>query len=138
MPLYDFECIVGHRFEKMVPLAEFYHAVFCECKEIAIRQISAPMFTIDNTGYNCPVTNKWIGSKQSHSENLKAQDCRVLEPGESESNAHYRAKSDSDLESAIDKTVETTIDSMPSEKKEKLYAELTRGGADVEYSRGIK
>jgi putative FmdB family regulatory protein len=31
MPLYDYQCANGHRFERMVPLAQFDFAQLCEC-----------------------------------------------------------------------------------------------------------
>lgn len=47
MPLYDFTCRRGHKFERSVPLADFELTQACECGEGATRQISAPRVLSD-------------------------------------------------------------------------------------------
>lgn len=42
MPMYDFRCGEGHRFERLVPLARFSEVQACECGAPAQRLISAP------------------------------------------------------------------------------------------------
>lgn len=134
MPLYDFNCSEGHKFERMVRLADFEVLQHCTCGAPSTRAISLPMFRVENVGYDCPVTGKWIGSKQAHSENLKAQGCRVLETGEKEESQRVKARLDQDFERRLDETVERTIDSWDSAKKESLTNELL-GGADLAVER---
>lgn len=135
MPLYDFRCAEGHEFERFVKLEAFDDAQECSCGAPCQRLLSAPMFSVDSVGYSCPVTGDWVGSKREHSENLKKQGCRVLEPGETEAATSRRRSSDEALEKAVDITIEREIESMPSEKKETLYNELTRGGVTAEIER---
>lgn len=47
MPLYDFRCLSGHRFERFVPLAQFEAVQDCECGDRAMRQVSAPRVISD-------------------------------------------------------------------------------------------
>ncbi|WP_062770419.1 FmdB family zinc ribbon protein [Sphingopyxis terrae] len=47
MPLYDFACDGGHRFERFVPLAQFGDAQTCACGAGAWRLVSAPMVVSD-------------------------------------------------------------------------------------------
>lgn len=47
MPLYDFACDGGHRFERFVPLAQFGEAQTCACGAGALRLVSAPMVVSD-------------------------------------------------------------------------------------------
>jgi putative FmdB family regulatory protein len=47
MPLYDFRCGEGHRFERVVPLAHFTEPQACDCGAPAQRQISAPRIVSD-------------------------------------------------------------------------------------------
>lgn len=47
MPLYDFICGGGHRFERMVRLSDFEAPQLCECGEGAQRQVSAPRILSD-------------------------------------------------------------------------------------------
>lgn len=46
---------------------------------------NAPLFHIspDYKGYDCPITGKWIDGRAEHRENLKRNNCRLLEQGES-------------------------------------------------------
>ena len=74
--------------------------------------------------------------RREHRENLRQQGCRVLETGEKEAAAAFRKRADDEFDAKVEATVEKEIEAMPSEKREKLYAEMTRGGADVEILRG--
>jgi putative FmdB family regulatory protein len=47
MPLYDFECGVGHRFERMVRLAAFADPQACACGASAVRLLSRPRIHSD-------------------------------------------------------------------------------------------
>lgn len=48
MPLYDYLCAAGHRFDRLVRLADFDFPQRCDCGEGAERQISAPRILSDN------------------------------------------------------------------------------------------
>lgn len=135
MPLYDFRCSEGHVFERMVPLAEFDVLQNCSCNAPAKRLISLPMISVENVGYNCPVTGDWIGSKREHSNNLAKHGCRVLETGEKEAAATYRQTQDANLDKRIEETVEKSIETLDSGKKEQLYNELIRQGLDAVVTR---
>lgn len=135
MPLYDFKCVNGHTFERQVKLANFEDIQTCDCNAVATRLISKPRFSVDQTDYACPVTGERIASKREHEENLKRQNCRVLEPGETESAAKKRLSDDEVLDKKIEETVEREIESYSSAKKEQLSNELVNGGLDVEVVR---
>lgn len=47
MPLYDFRCADGHRFDRFVPLAHFGDRQSCECGHEATRLVSAPRILAD-------------------------------------------------------------------------------------------
>lgn len=53
MPLYDFKCGEGHRFERAVPLAHFHDEQLCECGAPSQRQISAPRIAGNDTIEPC-------------------------------------------------------------------------------------
>lgn len=135
MPLYDFECQQSHKFERFVSLENFSDPQHCACGSPARRLISAPMFTVDSVGYTCPVTGDWVGSKQQHRENLAKHNCRVLEPGENEAAAAFRAKADAKLDKLIEDNVEKQFESLPSAKKEQLHNELVNGKLDLAVDR---
>jgi putative FmdB family regulatory protein len=47
MPLYDFKCGEGHRFERHVPLALFSEVQACDCGAPSQRLVSAPRVVSD-------------------------------------------------------------------------------------------
>lgn len=135
MPLYDIQCEAGHRSERFIPLENFSDPIVCDCGRSARRSISAPMFSVDNTGYTCPITGDWIGSKTAHKENLAKHGCRVLESGETDQARRVRQEQDQKLDKAIEDTVERTIESWDSGKKEALHNELVNGKLDLTVER---
>lgn len=134
MPLYDFRCDSGHYFERMVPLAKFEEAQECACGGVAVRVISAPMFSVDTVDYQCPVTGTHIGSMREHRSNLDRQDCRVLETGELEFNARRRAEGEVEFDRKIEETVEREWETLSSESRERIGNELT-SGVDISVER---
>ena len=134
MPLYDFQCQCGEHFERHVKLEDFEEQQFGACGLPATRVISAPRFSVENVGYDCPITGKWIGSKREHEENLKQHGCRVLETGETEQAKKFRQAEEAQFDAKIEETVEKQWDQLPSAKKEKLANELL-GGADLAVER---
>lgn len=137
MPLYDVKCSKsGQVFERMIRLADFEAPIICACTAPATRVISMPLISVENVGYDCPVTGRWIGSKREHRENLRQQGCRVLESGERENNERARVRAEAEVERQLDITVEKTIESWDSAKKERLANELERGNVDLQVARG--
>ncbi len=134
MPLYDFICESGHKFERMVRLDDFDDLQHCACQSPATRVISPVRFSVESVGYDCPVTGEWIGSKAQHENNLAKHGCRVYETGETEAAKKAKASADAEFERELDKTVEKEFESLSSAKKEALATELT-AGADLGYSR---
>jgi putative FmdB family regulatory protein len=47
MPLYDFKCGEGHKFERFVPLSDFASPQRCECGAPSQRLVSAPAVISD-------------------------------------------------------------------------------------------
>lgn len=48
MPLYDFQCAAGHRFDRFVKLCDFHEGQACECGRDAHRLLSAPRLISDS------------------------------------------------------------------------------------------
>lgn len=135
MPLYEYRCQeCQQRFERFVKLENYQEGQTCTCGGAGDRIISIPRFIVEDVGYDCPITGEWIGSKHAHENNLAKHGCRVLETGEKEAAAKFRAKQEQDFDQKVEETVERTIDSMPSEKRERLANEL-EGGLTAEVVR---
>lgn len=137
MPLYDLKCArSGEIFERHIPLAFYNDPIKCSCGAPATRVIGPVGLAVSSVDYNydCPITGAHITSKHQHQENLKRHGCRVLETGEKDYNEKRRLEAEASIDKAIDQTVEKTIDLMPTDKREQLARELTRG-ADVSLAR---
>ena len=135
MPLYDLKCQrTGKVFERFIPLESYEAPINCSCQSPANRVISPIRFSVENIGYDCPITGEWIGSKRQHENNLAKHGCRVYEAGETEQAKKAKAQADAEFERQIDITVEKEFEALPSAKKEALATELT-AGVDLGYSR---
>lgn len=133
MPLYDIRCEnSGKVFERIIPLANFEAPIECACGARASRLISRPMISVDHTGYQSPITGEWIGSKRQHREDLEKHGCRVLEQGETAAAASRRERDDIELDRKVEETVEREIEAYSSDKRERLYNELTHNELVVE------
>ncbi len=84
MPMYDFECAGGHRFERLVPLARFGDRQECECGEVAQRLVSAPLVVSDCMAPKWGVDGKLHDSRASFERATDAKGERFypLQPGE--------------------------------------------------------
>ena len=136
MPLYDFKCnSCGQVSGRFVKLQDFDKPQECNfCSGNLQRLISAPFVRVNDIGYTCPITDKWIGSKQDHENNLAIHGCRLLEDGEHEDNNRKRQQANDDLDRAIEQTVDRQLETMPAEKLERLAKEVT-SGVDVQINR---
>lgn len=136
MPLYSYKCpTCSKKRDIFKPIAELDRVEKClNCNFSMNRLLSAPMVRGDYEGYSCPVTGKWIEGRRAHEENLKKHGCRLLEPGETEAARKAGAAREAAFDAAVDSTVEEFVETLPTEKKERLAAEL-QNGLDVEVVR---
>lgn len=136
MPLYDLKCrSCGNVTSRFIKLQDFDNRQECNvCSGNLYRLISAPFVKVDNVGYTCPITNEWIGSKQEHRNNLARHGCRLLEDGEHEDNTRKRQQANIELDKKIEESVERQIESMPTDKVERLAKEV-QAGFDVQINR---
>ena len=72
MPLYDFLCAEGHRFERVVKLADFDAPQACGCGEPAQRQLSAPRVVSDQITPCLGMDGKMHDSLASYRRTLRA------------------------------------------------------------------
>jgi putative FmdB family regulatory protein len=136
MPLYDLNCkncgADTTRFIKLQDLEEYQECDVCSGE--LHRVISAPFIQVSDIGYTCPITDKWVGSKQEHRNNLDRHDCRLLERGEHEHNETVKQRANAEFEKVIEQSVEKEILSMPTEKVERLAKEV-EAGVDISIDR---
>ena len=124
MPLYEFACDKGHKFDRFLKLKDYDQAQTCECGAQATKQLSAPMFSVDFPAYQSPASGKWITSRAERKADMKATGCVDYEPSlKAEQERRYAAE-DAALEKQVDEHIEKEIINMPVEKRERLAAEV--------------
>ena len=136
MPIYAYSCpdCAASR-DVFKHLDALDRAEPCElCGAAMHRQIVAPAIATDLPGYSCPVSGRWIEGRRAHRENLRKHGCRLLEPGEAAESSRRRAQADAALEESVAETAERLVEALPTEKRERLAAEM-QAGLDVEIVR---
>lgn len=133
MPMYSYKCpTCARRWDIFKPLAELNRVELCgNCNFAMNRQVVAPMVRGDYAGYKCPITGSWVEGRRAHEENLRKHGCRVLESGETEAVKRNRAASEAALDASVEATVEEFFETLPTEKKERLAAEVESGADTV-------
>lgn len=70
MPLYDFKCAGGHRFERAVLLRHFDDPQHCDCGATSTRLLSAPRVRSDVIEPRIGADGKWHDSLASYQYSL--------------------------------------------------------------------
>lgn len=136
MPIYEYKCDCGDRFEKILPVREYNDAQSCRCGRTAVRQISRPMAIKiqPDLCYSSPIDGRLITTHQGRTNDLDRSNCIPYEKGMREDAQTKARKMDEALEKSVDATVEATIEHMPTVKRELLQNELAH--SSIEYTRG--
>lgn len=136
MPIYEFRCATcgGRPTTAYRKIDERHDGPLCACGEAMQLQISAPYVAPDYAGYTSPIDGRWIEGRKAHAEDLKRNGCRLYDPSEKDAIVKRREADDKALDDAVGETVDRTIASWDSRKREKLAAEM-EGGMDVEVVR---
>ena len=128
MPVYEFKCPEGHRFDRVLKVADYNVPQSCSCGFYAKRLISIPMvFVSQDIRYESPIDGKVITTRQQRQEDLKRNDCVPYDPEMKVDQARRQEERERKLEASIDSTVEKTVHEMPARKREKLAAEIQGG-----------
>ena len=135
MPTYEFRCPEGHKFDRVLRVADYNVPQGCDCGLYAQRQISIPMvFVSQDIRYESPIDGKVITTRQQRQEDLARSGCIEYDPEMKKDAARRQLENDKNLDKAIDATVEKEIHAMPARSREKLVAEL-QGGITAEVVR---
>lgn len=129
MPIYEFSCDCGTRFERFLSYWDSDTPQICECGARATKQISVPMMirSAPDVRYTSPVDGRPITSMKARREDLARHDCIPYDP---EMKTDYRRRierGEQSLDLAVERTVEEAIEKMPPAKKESLVGELRSG-----------
>lgn len=127
--IYAYECdSCGSEFERVLPVSDHAKPQACECGKTARKVICAPALMIpQDIHYTSPIDGRPITSMKARMEDLARSNCEPYDPGMRQDNDRRVRESETALEKAVDETVERAVTAMPSEKREKLQAELDGG-----------
>lgn len=127
MPIYEFLCTKGHKFDRFLKLSDYEQPQICKCGEQSIKQLSTPAFSIDATNftaYQSPASGKWITSKKERRDDMKETGCVDYEPSLKVEQEKRYASEDAALDKKIEEHVESEIYNMPTKKREKFVSEV--------------
>lgn len=137
MPVYEYRCPEGHRFDRFLPLARYKEPQICQCGKLGTRIISIPMLNVDMQPwerYISPVSGKLITSHKERRADMAAHGCVDYEPSLKRENVRRAEAADAALEKKVEDTVEREIAGMSSQKRERLSNEMD-AGLDCVYER---
>lgn len=137
MPLYDYKCpVCTRKREVMLKLEDLNSTVYCTRDGSAMnRQLSMPWVRGDYPAYESPVVpGKIIEGRRAHEEHLRETGCRILEPGETDNYRKSTARADIELEEKLEATADEFIAKLPTDKRDRLAAEMD-GGLDASVER---
>lgn len=134
MPVYEFKCPDGHKFDKYLRLEDYKAHQTCECGKPAQKIFSPPMIINSFESYESPIDGSPITTMAKRREDLARSECIPYEVGMRQ-DADARVKEgERKLEKQVDQTVDKLLYEMPTIKREKLESEL-RSGAEINYER---
>lgn len=133
MPLYEYKCQAGHRFDAFLKLADYDKPQTCKCGAEATKLLSAPMFSVDFPAYQSPTTGKWITSRTERREDLKRSNCVEYEPSMVQEQERRIAREEAELDRKVEEHVEETLSLMPTRDRERVMSEVE--SLDIEISK---
>lgn len=127
MPLYEFRCLKGHEFDRVLRLAAYDEPQTCSCGQPAMRLVSAAYVAPDLPDYRSPVDGRLVSGRKARRDDLARNGCVEFEPSlRGEIDKRVRTE-EAQLERAIEETVEREIHEMPVRKREALIGEMEAG-----------
>lgn len=136
MPLYEFECPNGHKFDHYASLKQFRRHRKCKtCGKRAGLVVSVLAGYVQRECiYDSPIDGRPVTSWRQRRDDLARNHCQEYDPGMKQDADRYRRQRDASLDKSVDEFVEKSIHQMPSRKREMLIRELD-AGTDVEITR---
>lgn len=136
-PTYEYTCDDGHYFDRYLPLAEYDRPQACPCGNPG-RKLFPRVHVVRSRDihYTSPIDGRPITSEAARRDDLERNNCQEYDPEMKKDAERRRKDADAALDASIDATIEQEVAAMPSAKRERLAAELTRGDMSLEYTRG--
>lgn len=141
MPLYQYRCLHGCWQDTYLSLSQFHEVQFCLMHGLPMERVIGAPLTVKvapDLCYDSPVDGRPITSHQARIEDLARNGCIPYDPDMKQDVERRHQERQATLERNLDETVEARIAKMSTKQRGQLWNELTRQGADLEYSRATK
>lgn len=105
MPVYDYLCTCGSRFERFVKYEQRDESQVCGCGRTGKRVPHAPMVRGDTPGYVSPATGRWVEGRVQAQDDLRRSGCVLAEPGMQADVKRKKAQADAAFDRKLEKYV---------------------------------
>lgn len=137
IPIYEYACFNGHKFERYLPLEDYSLPQTCECGMLGKRFLSPPLLVKvqQECRYDSPITGEPITTWQQRRNDLDKHNCQEYDP-EMKRDADLRVhEADAKLDHSVDEHVERTWGKMPTKVRAAIASELVDHGVTAEIIR---
>jgi len=134
MPIYEYLCDKGHKFDRYLKMDDYKKPQICECGEKSKKLFSPAMIINSFESYESPIDGSIISTPKKRRDDLARSGSVPYEPGMRQDADTLAKNSEVKLEREMDNTVDKLLYEMPSNKREKLINELS-SGVEISYER---
>lgn len=136
MPLYEYECGCGKRFERYLPISEYDAVQHGSCGAVAKKIFTkiAKAIIQPDICYDSPIDGRPITTWKQRNEDLVRNGCIPLDSDVKKHIQTIKENNEKAFDKKIDDFVEQKIHSLDSKRIEKLSNEIDSGVA-LEYNR---
>jgi len=129
MPTYEYECRKGHKFERILPVAEYRAPQTCECGADSTKLVSLPLagYVQRECVYDSPIDGRPVTSWRQRQEDMARNGCEEYDPGIKQDYQARVKREAEQLEKKFDATIDEQIEKLPTRALEKLESELKSG-----------
>ena len=142
MPWYEWRCPEGCTISSYLTVSSFETTTqICqEHGQFMSTVIGSPaaVKVAPDLCYDSPVDGRPITSHQARANDLARNGCIPYDPEMQKDVARRHQERQAEIEQGIDEYVDARIAKMSTAERGKLWNEITRQGADLEYSRSTK
>ncbi len=133
MPIHDFQCPKGHKFELYQPIDGLEEFSLCACGELAQKVFLSFPFAIvsEEIHYTSPIDGRVIRTKQERLDDLARSNCVPWEPGIAQDGERIKQAQEASLDRAVDETVEREYEKLDGDQRSKLAKELLTTDIEV-------
>ena len=128
MPIYEYACECGSKFDRYLSFDDYLIPQTCECGKTASKVLSLPhVFVKQSISYDSPIDGRHITNARERKEDLARSGCVEYDPGVKQDYQRRIQREEQELDKSVDESVDAAISKMPARKLEQLESELKSG-----------